>query len=108
MPILVMCQDSENGTELRKKHVNAHLEYIETVVAMICVAGPISQSARGMEQNLHEGSCFIYDTEDIAVARKLLEHDPFSKAGVYSQVAFAKFSAAAGHWIGGITWEKKG
>ncbi len=104
MPMLVMCQDSEKAPELRKTHLQAHLDYIETVVAMICVAGPMSQSAHAMENNLHEGSCFIYDTDDIAVARKLLEHDPYSKAGVYNQVAFAKFTAAAGHWIGGITW----
>jgi len=105
MPFLVMCQDSEKAPELRKTHSQAHLDYIETVAAMICVAGPISQTAHGMENNLHEGSCFIYDTEELSVARQLLEHDPFSKAGVFSQVAFAKFNPAAGNWIGGLTWK---
>jgi len=100
-----MCQDSDNAPELRKKHLQAHLDYIETVVAMICVGGPLNQSISSMQNNTHDGSCFIYDTEDIKVARQLLEHDPYSRAGVYSQVAFAKFSPAAGHWAGGVTWK---
>jgi len=105
MPVLVICQDSDNAPELRKTHLQAHLDYIEKVVAMVCVAGPLSQSANAMQNQSHDGSCFIYDTEDLSIARKLLDHDPYSKAGVYSQVAFAKFSAVAGHWIGGITWK---
>lgn len=105
MPVLVICQDSDNAPELRKTHLQAHLDYIETIVAMVCVAGPLCQSVNSMQNDNTDGSCFIYDTEDLSIARKLLDHDPYSRAGVYSQVAFAKFKSAAGHWIGGVTWK---
>lgn len=105
MPILVMCQYSDNAPELSKTHLQAHLDYVEAVVAMICVAGPLGQSIDAMKNETHDGRCFIFDTDDISIARKLLDHDPYSKAGVYSQVAFARFTADAGHWVGGVSWK---
>jgi len=106
MPILVMCQDGPEGTARRKEHTQAHLAYIEKVFPLICVAGPLRQSADAMENNYIDGSCFIYDTNDMVVARKLLNNDPYARGGVYAQVAFAKFDPTAGHWIGGMTWKK--
>lgn len=105
MPILVMCQDSEKASELRQTHLQAHLHYIETIVPMICVSGPLSQNTQAIEQEQGDSQCYIYDTDDLSIARKLLEHDPYARAGVYSHVAFAKFNPTAGHLIGGVTWK---
>jgi len=105
MPILVMCQDSADGVALRKKHNKAHLAYIEKVFPLICVTGPLKQSTDAIKNDYFDGSCFIYDTNDMIVARKLLNNDPYAKGGVYAQVAFAEFNPAAGHWIGGMSWK---
>jgi len=105
MPIIVMCQDSENAPELRKTHLNAHFEYIEKVLPLISVAGPLRQSADAIKNQYYDGSCFIYDTDDMSVAHKLFKNDPYAKGGVYDSVAFAEFTAAAGNWVGGLTWK---
>ena len=66
---------------------------------MICVAGPMRQSAHAMESREDDSSFFIYDTDDMAVAHKLLNNDPFAKNGVYQHVSFAEIGLDAGHWI---------
>jgi len=65
------------------------------------------QTPEAVESDTTNGSCFIYDTEDMEIAHKLFKHDPFARAGVYSHVAFSQFTPAAGHWIGGCTWLNK-
>ena len=102
MPVLVMCQDAANAAELRKAHQQAHNNYIKTVLAMVCVTGSMSQSPKAIENNEQEGTCFIFDTDDLAVARKLMKYDPYAQAGVYSEVAFVKFDPTAGYWITGV------
>jgi uncharacterized protein YciI len=102
MPVLVMCQDAENASELRQQHHAAHAEYIDTVLALVCVAGAMCQTPDAIENNTQEGTCFIFDTDDMAVARKLMQYDPYAQAGVYSEVAFVKFNPSAGYWITGI------
>ncbi|RBP53193.1 YciI family protein [Arenicella xantha] len=102
MPVLVMCQDAHNAAELRDRYQKAHNEYIDTVLALVCVTGAMCQSPQAIEDNTQEGTCFIFDTDDLAVARKLMKYDPFAQAGVYSEVAFVKFNPSAGYWITGV------
>lgn len=102
MPVLVMCQDADNASELRQQHQTAHNEYIKTVLALVCVTGSMCQSPKAIEENTQEGTCFIFDTDDLTVARKLMKYDPYAQAGVYSEVAFVKFNPSDGYWIKGI------
>jgi len=103
MAVLVICQDSDNAPTLRKELAQAHLDYIETILAFISVAGPLNQSVDAMRSGDYDGSAFVYDTDDVAVARKLFENDPYAKGGVFSHVSFAIFTPKAGQWIGGLT-----
>ncbi len=107
MPVIAICQDADEAPDLRKTHLQAHLKYIEKIVAMVCVAGPMQQTTDAMADSRTDGSCFIYDTEDLEIAHKLFKHDPYARAGVYSHVAFSKLTPAAGHWVGGCTWLDK-
>lgn len=99
MPVLAICQDSDNATELRKTHHQAHRNYIAKIEAMICVGGPAQQSSEAIKSHTTDSACFIYDTEDIEVAHKLFKHDPYAVAGVFSHVAFSRFNANVGHWM---------
>jgi len=102
MPILVICHDSPNGAALRKQHEQSHLEYIKRVLPMICTSGPMRQSASAIENKEYDSSFFIFDTNAVAIANKLLNNDPYAKAGVYEQVSFAEIETNAGYWLSGV------
>lgn len=99
MPILVICHDGPDGAALRKQHNFAHEQYMQKVLPMICVAGPMRQSALAIENNVHDSSFYIYDTDDIAIAHKILANDPYAKGGVYEHVSFAEIDPNTGRWI---------
>lgn len=99
MPILVICHDGPNGNALRKQHQQSHQKYLKQMLPMICVAGPMKQSAQAIKDQEHDSGFFIYDTNDIAIAHKLLNNDPYAKAGVYQQVSFAEVDTNTGRWI---------
>lgn len=99
MPVLVICQDSEQAAELRKTHLQAHHAYIAKIAPMICIAGPAQQSSQAIKTQTSDSACVIYDTEDVEIAHKLFKHDPYAIAGVYSHVAFSRFTASVGHWL---------
>jgi uncharacterized protein YciI len=98
--MIAWCEDAAGSAALRQEHLKAHLEYIETIIHRIAVAGPL-QPAPGAETT---GSCFIYGTEDPEEARQLLEGDPYFRAGIYRSVEWRHFFGAAGDWVGGARW----
>jgi len=100
MPTLIYCKDATGAAELRKTHMAAHLEYIETIIDEICVAGPVRKEAGGDVA----GSCLIFRTDDQAAARELFSNDPYYKAGIFDSVEISHMAAAAGNWVGGKTW----
>ena len=104
MAWLVLCRDNEDSGELRQRLLAAHLAYIDTVMDRIAVAGPLAERVGGD----HCASCFIYQTDDRAVAESLLHNDPFFQAGLYRDVTFYAFRAAAGNWVGGAAWRDSG
>ena len=101
---LVICHDvAESGT-LRRRHLQSHLSYIDSVMDLVAVAGPMAESVDGD----YVGSCFIYRTEDRRVAESLLRNDPYFAAGLYRQVDFFALSPKAGVWLGGAAWRRSG
>jgi len=100
MPYLVFCKDSSNAPMLRKTWLQAHFDYISGALDNICVAGPTSSKKDGE----YNGSCFIYNTDDLAEAETLFFNDPYYINGVYSSYELNRFVPAAGKWIGGKIW----
>lgn len=100
MAWLVLCRDVPDSGALRRRYLERHLAYIESVMDRIAVAGPLAESVGGE----FEGSCFIYLTHDREVAESLLRNDPYFQAGLYRDVEFHAFRAVAGDWVGGATW----
>ena len=100
MAWLVLCRDAPDSGALRRRHLQRHLAYIESVMDRIAVAGPLAERTDGD----FSGSCFIYLTDDRSAAESLLRDDPYFEAGLYREVEFHAFRAVAGAWVGGATW----
>lgn len=100
MATICYCEDRPHASTARRENTADHLEYIETILDRILVAGPLLDDDTGG----YLGSCFVYDTDDEKEAKRLLHNDPYYKAGLYARVAIRPFRPAAGCWIGGKTW----
>ena len=98
----VTCIDKpgEESTTARQDLLAVHLEYVETILEQILVAGPLYDD----DGETLVGSLFIYRTGDVAGARALLENDPYFEAGFWAEIRFNPFLAAAGTAVGGKTW----
>ena len=97
---LVLCDDDGDQTQARRTHLQAHLDYVESIAAGIRVAGPIVDSANGE----YRASCFVYNAEDKGSALDMLHQDPYYRAGIFSTVRIEAFLPVAGTWVGGCSW----
>jgi len=115
MPTLIICQDAPDAPTLRKTYLQPHFDYITSIIDQVSIAGPLKtpQEGAGFETTLRlqaqsstpiNGSCFIYTTDDFAVAKELFFNDPYYVNGVYQSYTVSAFTAAAGEWIGGTVW----
>lgn len=100
MPYICYCKDHPGSLNLRREHTPAHLDYIETILDRILIAGPLID----VESGGYNASCFIYQAETEDEALQLLHNDPYFKAGIYTEVRCQQFLPAAGSWIGGKIW----
>lgn len=100
MAWLVICRDVADSGALRRRHLERHLAYIESVMDRIAVAGPLARTVDGD----FAGSFFVYLADDRADAESLLHNDPYFEAGLYREVEFHAFRAVAGAWVGGAAW----
>ena len=97
---LALCEDGEGAAALRAQHLREHLDYVQTVMERIQVAGPLRETA-GEEIG---ASCFIYRGDSLQEAQQLLYDDPYYRAGIYASVRWFSFNPAAGQWVGGRNW----
>ena len=102
MAWLVLCRDVDDSANLRRRFLERHLAYVESVMDQVEVAGPL---ADGVDAD-YTASCFIYRTDDREVAESLLHNDPYFLAGLYRDVEFHAFRVAAGRWAGGAAWRE--
>ena len=96
---LCYCRDSRQGRKIRQAELQQHLEYIESIMEQVLVAGALRD-----ENDAVTGSVLIYDTDDREHALRLLKNDPYFTAGVWSDYDCKKMRLAAGQWIGGRGW----
>jgi len=94
------CTDHPGSKDLRLEFLSAHLQYIETNMPSIKVAGPISRKA-GLA---FEGSLYIIEAMSQPLADAIFEADPYFKANIWITVQRQCFQAFAGTWVGGKKW----
>lgn len=99
---VVVCTDKPGAetTAARQDVLAVHLEYVETILDRIMVAGPMYAD----DAETLIGSLYIFNTGDEAEARALLENDPYFKADFWAEIRINPFLGAAGTAVGGKTW----
>jgi uncharacterized protein YciI len=101
MPLFaVHALDGPGAAEKRSIHIAAHLAHVEANIARYAVAGPLRDGEGEVT-----GSLLVIDADDLADARAFLGEDPYAQAELWAEVRVHAFSAAAGDWVGGVTWK---
>ncbi|MBF2754361.1 MAG: YciI family protein [Gammaproteobacteria bacterium AqS3] len=100
MAVSVRCLDGPGSDAARQKHLQSHLDYVDSIIDEILVAGPILDEA-----GEKIGSLYIFATDDINRARALLGADPYFRAGFWDSVRWHPFNPVAGTWVGGAAWK---
>jgi uncharacterized protein YciI len=84
--------------ELRSQHLAAHLAWVDTQMAHICVAGPLRHNG------VIIGSMYVLEAQDIEQAQGILHSDPYYLADIWLSIDLYEFNAYAGGWVGGKNW----
>tara|TARA_R110000850_G_scaffold80204_1_gene172459 strand:- start:475 stop:759 length:285 start_codon:yes stop_codon:yes gene_type:complete len=78
MLFCLICTDKPDALDLRLANRDAHLKYwIEAGVTKI--GGPFTND----DASVMNGSMLVIDVENRAAAEKLVENDPYNKAGLF-------------------------
>ena len=79
MLFCLICTDKPNSLELRLANREAHLKYWSEA-GCVKIGGPFTNE----DATVMNGSMLVIDVEDHATAKKLLEDDPYNKAGLFA------------------------
>ncbi|MBB5753471.1 YciI family protein [Prosthecomicrobium pneumaticum] len=80
MHFVALCEDKPNGLSLRTEVRPVHLDYLKTVP--IRIAGPfLAEDGETMV-----GTLYVIEADSLAEAQKIVDEDPFTKAGLFSSV----------------------
>ena len=99
MQYVIFLEDVADGADLRQQYLNQHLEFVETNLDRILVAGPRKNADGGMI-----GSLYIVSADGAEDARRFLERDPYYAAGLWQHPIISAFNGVAGEWVGGRNW----
>ena len=98
--VAVICHDGPDSQPARKAAAQDHLQYVQTILERIALAGPLfSDDGQRMI-----GSLYVFKTDSLAEARRWLEADPYFAAGFWQSIDFRPFLPAAGDFVGGTIW----
>ena len=81
----LICQDIDNGFELRMQTRPAHLAFL--AAHNVRFAGPILSD----DESQPIGSIVVIDCEDLATAKAIAAADPYNIAGLFQTVAVHPF-----------------
>jgi uncharacterized protein YciI len=84
MLVLVICKDADDAARRREATMNEHLLHADEIAPSLRLAGRlVDEDGRGTV-----GSFLLVDVADAAEARRLVQDDPYSRAGVWRDVAY--------------------
>ncbi len=100
--VMAKCSDApgEAAVKARAEFLDGHLQYVETILDKVLIAGPIF----GDDKKTVIGSLLIYKTDDQDEARAILEADPYFNAGIWEKIEFQLFRGALGDAVGGKSY----
>jgi uncharacterized protein YciI len=82
MLFAAICTDKPGSLAARKANRPEHLAYLKSLGEALVLAGPFTEPD-GESMN---GSLIVVEAASLDEARKLIEGDPFAKAGIFAQV----------------------
>ncbi len=83
---LMIAKDKPNSLELRLATRPKHVEYLNQFPDAVLMGGPLLN-----EKGEMCGTMLVYNTTVEAEARKLIENDPYSLAGLFQSVELLPF-----------------
>ena len=90
MPYVIITTDKPDGLSLRQQVRAEHLDFLTRHQAKLLAAG--AQTAD--DGSGGAGGVIIYDTDDRAEAEAFIADDPFTKAGLFSDVRVVRWRKA--------------
>ena len=78
----LICTDKPDGLPIRKANRPDHLAYLESLGESLIFAGPFTDEG-GQTMN---GSLIVVEAGSLNEARKIVDGDPFAKAGLFASV----------------------
>ena len=90
MPYMILMKDKPGMGDTRARVRGKHLQYLDSVKAKLLNAGALIED----DGTGGDGSLYIVDTDDRAEAQRLLEGDPFFKAGLFGEITLRRWRKA--------------
>jgi uncharacterized protein YciI len=87
MPFVIDATDKPDAAELRASARPEHLDYLEANLPRLIAAGAKLRD----DGTTAWGSLYILDTEERAAAEAFIAGDPFTKAGVFGEIAITRW-----------------
>jgi uncharacterized protein YciI len=91
-----ICTDKPGSLDKRKANRPEHLAYLKGLGEALVLAGPFTEED-GTSMN---GSLIVVEADSLDDARRMLEGDPFAKAGIFASVEIRP-------WLWGINRPSK-
>jgi uncharacterized protein YciI len=82
MLFAAICTDKPGSLDKRKANRPEHLAYLKSLGDALVLAGPFTEED-GTSMN---GSLIVVEAASLADARKIIDGDPFAKAGIFANV----------------------
>jgi uncharacterized protein YciI len=82
MLFAAICTDKPGSLDKRKANRPEHLAYLKSLGEALVLAGPFTEED-GTSMN---GSLIVVEAASLDDARKIIDGDPFAKAGIFANV----------------------
>lgn len=82
MLFAVICTDRPNSLAIRKANRPEHLAYLKSLGDTLVLAGPFTET----DGETMNGSLIVVEAATQEAARKIVDNDPFAKAGLFASV----------------------
>ena len=83
MHFVIHAVDKPGHLQLRLDTRPAHLEYVKSGAAKLCLGGPLMEE----DHETPKGTLIIIEAENLAAAENFAANDPYNKAGLFETVS---------------------
>ena len=103
MQFTFVCTDDGNKEEQRNIFLIQHLEYIESVMDKVVIAGACPDEI-SHDGKRFQGSIIVYEADTKEEAISLFEGDPYFQNNIWKDIKILPWTPVAGKLLGGKTW----